>query len=215
MKPNHPSDGGEPSDGIKNDDMKINAFFYFTLLILVLSGCRQEKSVSVSSDYPVRPAPFTAVQVNGHFWKPWLDKNVSVTIPSSFKKCGETGRIENFMIAGKLKQGAFRGVYPFDDSDVYKIIEGASYSLAINPDSALSAYLDTLISYIAAAQENDGYLHTWRTINPDKPPTDWSGGRERWSDIQGGHELYNMGHFYEAAASYRETQLAGPGSEKC
>ncbi len=131
-----------------------------------------------------------------------MEKNTEVTIPSAFKKCEETGRIDNFRIAGKLEKGAFKSVFPFDDSDVYKIIEGASYSLLLSPDPALEAYLDTLISYIAAAQQSDGYLQTWRIIDPGKPPTEWSGNEERWSDIQSGHELYNMGHFYEAAVAF-------------
>jgi DUF1680 family protein len=153
------------------------------------------------ADYPIAPVRFTQVSINDNFWKPRLDKNIEVSIPSSFTKCKETGRIENFLVAGKLKKGEFRGRFPFDDSDLYKIIEGASYSLAINPDPQLSMYLDTLISYISAAQEPDGYLMTWMTINPNKPPTDWS-GTGRWTNIQSGHELYNMGHFYEAAVAH-------------
>ena len=92
-----------------------------------------------------------------------------VTIPYDFEKCEETGRIDNFAKAGKLMPGEFRGIF-FDDSDVYKVIEGASYSLAVHPDPKLDAYLDKLIAKIAAAQEPDGYLYTARTLNPKNPP---------------------------------------------
>jgi len=171
---------------------------------ILLTCCKQNPSPDYQKqyrDYPIKPVEFTKVRLNDRFWKPRIDKNLQVTIPASFKKCEETGRIENFKVAGKLKKGAFRGFFPFDDSDLYKIIEGASYSLAIHSDPILSAYLDSIITYIAAAQEPDGYLETWRTINPDKPPTDWS-GEKRWSNIQSGHELYNMGHLYEASVAH-------------
>jgi DUF1680 family protein len=168
------------------------------VLLAVVSNAYTQKT----GDYPIKPVEFTQVHFNDQFWEPRLNKNIEVTIPASLKKCEETGRIENFQVAGKLKKGVFRGVFPFDDSDVYKIIEGASYALTIKPDIRLSTYLDTIIMYIAAAQEPDGYLHTWRTIDPFKPPTTWSGDENRWSDIQGGHELYNAGHMYEAAVAH-------------
>jgi DUF1680 family protein len=95
---------------------------------------------------------------------------------------------------------------PFDDSDVYKIIEGASYSLALHPDTALDRYLDAVIDKIAAAQEKDGYLCTWKTINPDTTPAPWVRAGPRWHDLRASHELYNMGHLYEAAyAHYQAT----------
>ncbi|MEX0986022.1 MAG: glycoside hydrolase family 127 protein [Bacteroidales bacterium] len=174
-------------------------------LTIFIYSCSDQKTDQLNTgfdDYPIEPVEFTDVNVEDKFWKPWLVLNNEVTIPASFKKCEETGRIDNFMVAGGLLEGKYRGVFPFDDSDIYKILEGASYSLANKPDPALEAFMDTVISYIEAAQESDGYLHTWRTIDPEKPPTDWSGNEHRWSDIGGGHELYNMGHFYEAAAAH-------------
>ena len=95
---------------------------------------------------------------------------------------------------------------PFDDTDLYKIIEGASNSLISNPDSKLDAYLDTLISIIKTGQEADGYLTTWRTINGQKPPAPWVNPGDRWEHLASSHELYNSGHMYEAAvAHYRAT----------
>lgn len=153
-------------------------------------------------DYPIRPVPFTSVKITSSFWQPRLETNRLVTIPFAFQKCEETGRIDNFAIAGKRKKGEFRG-QRFDDSDVFKVIEGASYSLASHPDKKLETYLDTLISYIAAAQEPDGYLYTIRTILKDRiMEVDWRSGYTRFNFLNGSHELYNVGHLYEAAAAH-------------
>ena len=168
------------------------------LAILLFVACSGTKK----ADYPIQPVAFTDVQLTDQFWSSRLETNRTVTIPGDFKKCEDTGRIANFEIAGGLKKGEFASAFPFDDSDVYKVMEGAAYSLAIKPDAKLDAYLDELIAKIAAAQEKDGYLQTWRTINPKKPPTTWAGAEGRWSDTRSGHELYNVGHMYEAAAAH-------------
>ncbi len=169
---------------------------------LVLGLCLLTSALAATGDYPIQPVPFTQVRLTDRFWQPRLLTNARVSIPYAFKKCEETGRISNFEVAGGLKPGTFSGRFPFDDSDVYKIIEGAAYSLQGNPDSKLEKYVDSVIAKIAAAQEDDGYLMTWRTIDGTKPPTNWSGTAARWSDIKSGHELYNMGHLYEAAVAY-------------
>ena len=108
-----------------------------------------------------------------------METNRRVTIPYVFAKCEETGRIDNFSKAGRLMPGEFRGIF-FDDSDVYKAIEAAAYSLSSHPDAKLDAYLDGLIAKIAAAQEPDGYLYTARTINPAKAPP--GSGKQRWEN---------------------------------
>ena len=154
---------------------------------------------SAVKDYPLRPVPFTAVKFQDAFWSKRLETNRTVTIPFDFKKCEETGRIDNFAKAACLMAGEFRGIR-FDDSDVFKIVEGASYSLAMHPDPALDATLDGLIAKIAAAQEPDGYLYTARTINPDKRPP--ATGVTRWAFLSQSHELYNVGHMYEAAVAH-------------
>ena len=174
---------------------KIAAWF---ILSVVFVSCHKDNF----NDYPVQPVPFTKVQVNDNFWLPRINTNREVTIPYSFGMCVETGRINNFIYAAGIKPGKFCTVFPFDDSDVYKILEGAAYSLHTYPDDALEAYCDSIIRIIELTQESDGYLMTWRQIDPTAPPTSWSGGAERWSDISNGHELYNMGHLYEAAVAY-------------
>jgi len=150
-------------------------------------------------DYPIQPVPFTSVKFQDAFWAKRLETNRTVTIPFDFRKCEETGRIDNFARAGRLMEGEFRGIR-YDDSDVFKIVEGAAYSLAVHPDSSLDTYLDGLITKIAAAQEPDGYLYTARTINPDKLPPHT--GVVRWAYLSQSHELYNAGHMYEAAAAH-------------
>jgi DUF1680 family protein len=153
-----------------------------------------------NKDYPIRVVPFTQVALTDNFWLPRIKVNASVTIPASFERCESTGRVKNFVMAAERK-GKFCTIYPFDDTDIYKTIEGASYSLSLYPDAALKAYLDSLITIIGKAQEPDGYLYTARTINPnDVHP--WS-GKERWEkERELSHELYNAGHLYEAAAAH-------------
>ena len=154
-----------------------------------------------AQDYPIRPVPFTSVKVEDSFWAPRIRKNHGVTIPIAIAHCYATGRVDNFMIAAKLKPGKFLTQYPFDDTDIYKIIEGASYSLQTFPDKKLEARIDTLIQYIQLAQEPDGYLYTCRTIDPENPHP-WA-GKNRWEkDPDLSHELYNCGHLYEAAAAH-------------
>ena len=157
-------------------------------------------------DYPVKPVPFTSVHFNDAFWAPRLEINRKVTIPFAFKKDEETKRIYNFeraaaalrgeKVADKTPPG-----YPFDDTDVYKVIEGAAYALNVQPDPELEAYVDGLIAKIGAAQEPDGYLYTTRTIDPEHPHR-WA-GTKRWEmEKVNSHELYDLGHLYEAAVAY-------------
>ncbi len=164
--------------------------------LLSCFSCRRQTRV----DYPYQPVTFTSVHFSDNFWLPRLETNRKVTIPFALDQCEETGRINNFEIAGGAAEGEFCSIYPFDDSDVYKIIEGASYALNIRRDPELEGSLDELIEKIAAAQEEDGYLYTARTIEQD-PPVQWTEGA-RWSNLYLGHELYNMGHFYEAAVAH-------------
>ncbi len=168
-------------------------------ILLSLSRAAAAAWAADIQDYPIRPVPFTAVQVEDSFWSPRMETNRLTTVWYDFKKCEETGRIDNFAKAGKLMPGEFRGT-PFDDSDVFKVIEGAAYTLALHPDAKLDQYLDGLIVKIAAAQEPDGYLYTARTIDP-KCRLDFF-GPTRWSKLAGSHELYNLGHLYEAAVAH-------------
>ena len=157
-------------------------------------------AVAAPRDYPVTPVPFTAVRVEDEFWSPRMETNRLTTVWYDFKKCEETGRNDNFAKAGGLMQGSFKGI-PFDDSDVYKVIEGAAYTLSLHPDLKLDKYLDDLIAKIAAAQEPDGYLYTARRLFPAEKMPGMS-GKTRWSNLVSSHELYNVGHLYEAAVAH-------------
>jgi DUF1680 family protein len=143
------------------------------------------------------------VQITDDFWLPKIKTVQNTTIPFAFEKCRKEGRMENFLIAGGSKQGKVHGKMPFDDSDVYKIIEGASYSLISVPDKELDAYLDSVIAIISVGQEPDGYITTWFTIDPNNPPAPWAQktGR-RWTGEASSHELYNSGHLFEAAVAH-------------
>ncbi|MCF6287403.1 MAG: glycoside hydrolase family 127 protein, partial [Candidatus Hydrogenedentes bacterium] len=168
-------------------------------LIIFLGSVLPVSLAHGASDYPIQPVPFTQVHFNDDFWAPRLETNRTVTLPYDFQKCEETGRISNFAKAGGLMEGKHEGIY-FNDSDVFKVVEGAAYTLALADDPKLDAYLDNLIAKIVAAQEDDGYLYTARTIDPEHPAR--SVHPERWGDIKDGHELYNVGHLYEAAVAH-------------
>ncbi len=175
-----------------------------TAITLLVGGCDSGasavKTIKLEMDYPIEPVGITEVTLTDEFWAPKIETNRKVTIPHTFDQCERTGRVNNFAIAGKLAEGEHRGSYPFDDSDVYKIIEGASYSLNVHPDAELEKYVDGLIKKIAAAQEKDGYLYTART-NKSKRLGNWYGPK-RYSRLSKSHELYNMGHLYEAAVAH-------------
>ncbi|MFZ1754441.1 MAG: glycoside hydrolase family 127 protein [Caldilineaceae bacterium] len=156
--------------------------------------------MTIGSDYPITPVPFTVVSFEDAFWQPRLETNRQVTLPFNFRKCEETGRIDNFAKAAGWMDGPHEGIF-FNDSDVFKVVEAAAYSLALFPDPALDSYLDNLIAAFAAAQEADGYLYTARTIDPDAVKADRE-GLTRWSHLRVNHELYNVGHLYEAAVAH-------------
>ena len=153
-------------------------------------------------DYPITPVSFTRVNFDDGFWQPRLRTNRRVTIPYDFRKCEETGRSDNFARAAGLMEGPHEGIF-FNDSDVFKVVEGAAYSLSRHPDPELDAYLDDLIAKIAGAQEEDGYLYTARTIDPARMDPERE-GLTRWSNLLVSHELYNVGHLYEAAVAHHQ-----------
>ncbi len=179
----------------------------FAAVSLALAGlCPVASAQTAPRDYPAKPVPFTQVHVNDVFWAPRIEINRTVTIPFAFQKDEETGRLDNFIRAAKALRGEpFDNHkppgYPFDDTDVYKVIEGASYALSVAPDPKLDAYLDGLIAKIAAAQEKDGYLYTARTIDPLNPHR-WAGPQRWMLESVDSHELYDLGHLYEAAVAH-------------
>jgi DUF1680 family protein len=167
--------------------------------VSIFSFCCE--SIAQNKDYPIQPVDFTHVHVHDHFWQPKMELNANVTIPYVLEKCNSEGRIDNFLKAAGKKKGDKLTEYTFDDTDLYKVIEGASYALQVKPNPELEKYLDSLISIIGAAQEPDGYLYTFRTVKTAKSH-DWIGSR-RWEKEEDlSHELYNSGHLFEAAVAH-------------
>lgn len=192
-----------------------------TLLGLLLAATTihaQQKETKESGGYPITPVTFTNVKVEGGFWGQRLEAGRKTTIPLAFGKCEETGRYTNFTRAAEqLAKPEYPNVdsgikvegFSFDDTDVYKTIEGASYMLQTFPDKKLVAYIDSVLDVVATAQEPDGYLNTSRTQNPLRPHA-WMGPK-RWSKVEElSHEFYNLGHMVEGAVAHYQAT----GSDK-
>src|SRR5512136_1606419 len=162
-------------------------------LVLALAGCRGKSAAPSSSasspapppaaatplDYPIRPVPFTDVQFADEFWAPRLETNRTVSVPYALRMNEETGRVDNFRKAARLMTGPHKG-RRFNDSDVYKAMEAAAYTLRHHPDAGHEKTLDDLIALLAKAPEPDGYLFTTRTNDPAHPAP--GSGPERWSN---------------------------------
>lgn len=180
-------------------------------------------TMMAQSGYPYTQVPFTSVKITPNtFWGDRIRAAREVTIPLAFSKCESEHRYKNFEMAAYTLQhpghpglqtpewdvAKFMG-FSFDDTDVYKTIEGASYVLQTFPDAKLKAYIDSVLDVVGAAQEPDGYLYTARTINPEHPHQ-WS-GKKRW-EVEDflSHELYNLGHMVDAACAHYQAT----GSDK-
>ena len=186
-----------------------------TVLIAALATNAFAEGKATDNGYPYSQVPFTAVKITpSTFWGDRIKAARETTIPLAFSKCETQNRYSNFTKAAytlthpehaelhtkDYDVPTFMG-FCFDDTDVYKTIEGASYVLQNYPDEKLKAYIDSVITIVGAAQEPDGYLYTARTINPAKPHQ-WS-GKSRWVEEEVlSHELYNLGHMVDAACAH-------------
>jgi DUF1680 family protein len=168
---------------------------YLSLFLASLAGaCWLHDSPSAVAVAPrgLTPVPFQDVHVTDAFWGPRIATNAKATIEANLHQCEVTGRIKNFAVAGKLEAGKHQGEL-YNDSDVYKVIEGVAYALSSKRDAELEKRADAIIDKIAAAQQHDGYLNTyWTLVKP----------KERWQHLQFSHELYCAGHLTEAAVAY-------------
>ena len=175
---------------------RLSALMLAAVVLMPASAQKTE-----SHGYPITPVTFTKVKVTDSFWGQRLKASRDVTIPLAFSKCEETGRYTNFERAAKPSDNYEVKGLSFDDTDVYKTIEGASYSLQIYPDKGLVNYIDSILNIVGKAQEKDGYLYTARTMNP-KHPHEWAGDK-RWSKVEDlSHEFYNLGHMVEGAVAH-------------
>src|ERR1043165_4722888 len=136
----------------------------------------------------LRAVPFTDVKIQDAFWAPRIRLNREKVLPHNFKFCEQTGRISNFAKAAGLIPGKFEGIY-YNDSDVYKVIEDAAYSLAHQKDAGLEKTCDDVIAKIVAAQQPSGYLNSYFTLVEPQ---------NHWID-ENKHETYCAGHLIEAA----------------
>ena len=178
---------------------------FSSILTLIFAGSvLYAESGQLQQDYPYQPIPFTKVEFTDSFWLPRMETNRTKTIPFAFKMCEDTSRLENFKIAAGLSTKNWDGDFGFNDTDIYKVVEGASYALMVKPDPALDKYLDEVISYIVAAQEDNGYLYTaWTARAKDhRNNINCCYNNQPWDNLANSHELYNAGHMYEAAAAH-------------
>jgi len=175
---------------------------------IVISGPRLANTDAtwpkwIHPEQSVKVVPFDQVTVTGGLWKERMEVNRRVSLPHVWGRCEDSikgngdpsKRLDNFRKAAGQMPGAFTGTY-FNDSDVYKIIQGTAYSLQNHPDAELEAYTDKVIDAIAGAQWEDGYLYTFYSL-PHKP-------ERRWTNIGSMHELYCAGHLFEGAVAYYE-----------
>jgi len=174
--------------------------------------CAAVTTAHGAMDYPVQPVPFTSVRLDGGLLGNRQTTNAEVTMRFALDQCDTSGRVKNFDLAAEVMRRRAAGEtnfqikpptqYPFDDTDVYKAIEGAAYCLSTKPDAAVQQRLESIIARVATAQESDGYLYTFRTMHPDKPGHGWV-HQERWlNDPKLSHELYNLGHLYESGFAH-------------
>ena len=139
----------------------------------------------------LEPVPFQHVRISDGFWKRRIDINREVTARVCIEQCEITHRIDNFRVAAGRKPGKFEGIY-YNDSDIYKVLEGIAYMLMDRADPSLEKTADEIIDDICAAQQEDGYLYTFYTLNTPE---------YRWTDMSF-HEAYCLGHMIEGAVAY-------------
>ena len=166
---------------------------------------KKEETI-VYGDYPITNVDFSKVHLSDNFWNPRMEQNQTVTIPVALQQCYDTRRVLNFQKAAAILRGENIGYFDtectFDDTDIYKILEGMAYSVQAKPNAQLDKQMDELIEIIAAAQEPDGYLYTPRTAGNPAGMHGWVGAKrwEKTPDLS--HELYNSGHLFEAATAH-------------
>lgn len=140
----------------------------------------------------MKAIPFSNVTINDSFWSPRQITNSEKTIPHELEQCRTTGRINNFAKAAGTMSGNFEGIF-FNDSDVHKLVEAASYTLHTHPNPKWEAELDEVIDTIAKCQQPDGYLNSYFTlVEPEK----------KWQNLGMMHELYCAGHLFEAGVAH-------------
>ena len=175
---------------------------FSAIIVIAAASLSATAQGQQGSGYPIGLVPFTSVKLQqGTFWGQRLQAARDVTVPLAFSKCESEGRYKNFVQCQNPSPDYPPSGFSFDDTDVYKTIEGASYLLQTFPDKKLKLYIDSVLNFVGKAQEPDGYLYTPRTMNPWHPHS-WA-GEKRWvSEEVLSHELYNLGHMVDAACAH-------------
>ncbi|KAJ3129670.1 hypothetical protein HK100_008478 [Physocladia obscura] len=198
----------------QSDNDATKASWFSQMLSAMLSCCNTEAGDEkvewiIADRNNTQPVPFTSVRLlRESFWGARIETNNTVSVPFALLQCFQSNRVRNFEAAAATLSGNpipdyEYSIYPFDDTDVYKVIEAAAFSLSTKHNPALDSELDKLIEKISAAQEPDGYIYTARTFNPQHPHR--QAGPERWStERESSHELYCLGHLFEAAVAHHE-----------
>ena len=160
--------------------------------IALVLAATQTPSPAPPALVKLRAVPFTDVKIADAFWLPRQETNRVASLPVNLENLEKAGNLEDLRLAAQRATNGFRGPV-FMDSDLYKALEAASYSLAIHPDPVLEKQLDENIATLAAAQQPDGYLNSYFTV---KEPT------KRWTNLRDWHELYCAGHLFEGAVAH-------------
>lgn len=139
------------------------------------------------------PDPLRKSKVKDGFWGALIARNQTASLPHYLDQCEKEGCMHNMKRAAGRAGGDFIGNNS-NESNLFKVMEGMAYSLALSYDPEWDSRLDDLIELIGAAQEPDGYLHSYYSQCPG----------ERYKDIQKSHELYCQGHLIESAVAHVE-----------
>jgi DUF1680 family protein len=164
------------------------------VLSVILTNLALLTLVPVQNLAKLEPVPFTQVTIKDHFWSPRQETNRTVTVEHSLRMLEKAGNIVDMELAAAGKREGYQGLL-FTDSDLYKVLEGISYTLQTHPNPDLSRRLDVIIDKMAAAQQKDGYLNTWFQVTRPE---------DKFKNLRDWHELYCAGHMFEAAVAHHQ-----------
>ena len=193
---------------VNNDRSKTSTETYLDNLQIYKADAPCTDLTTLDGDYSISPVAFADVHFDDLFWTPRMMQNQQVSIPYFLQKCEDAGRMLNFRRADAIYHrhdtslGYYKSDFTFDDTDLYKVLEGMSYSYQVNPTEEMDSKMDELIALIGSAQEDDGYLYTARTAGQPGNYHSWVGAQRWVADPNLSHELYNCGHLYEAAYAH-------------
>ncbi len=186
---------------------KVVCWVIFAAALVACAPGEEEKAAEGATEgYQLTPIPFNQVNLEDDFWQPRLRTQAGTLVPFALDKTQPA--VENLRKAAQYLKGDTTDLpfpHRYISSDLYKVMEGAALLLMENPDTALERRLDEIIDIIADAQQEDGYLYVAHITGVSKDHDHWGGsgmGDEPYSFVVHSHELYNMGHMYEAAIAY-------------